>query len=457
MHQRFLVMAITLAAATLVLLGSHRLWQRMGSPAIALDETGGDLYAPEMLDPMIDLDRALLGEEPEVLSELVEELTVRAAPTPEVHFTTTATLDHPTLLHRICRHDAATWQTIETTLSDATTEEEGALLAAASVHGCMRPARAESCAWAQSALEEHATSRLHVAWQLLAHCNDEEALRWLDREEAPPRAQAQFMVLREALKDRPLRRPAQLERALDALGQRDAIADILVHYAEIANLDEAVQRADFDVDFALRLHPDLRTTALNALEACAQVDEPLTAELCFRRLAAQDRTRAGLLTAPPRIAASFAESMGRFPTRDSMDAFLATQGLPENPHARWPVVLPVDALVARGIAFPIASFESDGTARTLHALLDAVGLTEAVVETDALGMHIYSHGNAIDLHATTLQPIVAMYAFDRLAARPLAASCTFGWSELPHVICAPPSVLTQLASAGFFRTDATAP
>lgn len=444
MHQRFLLLAITLAAAILVLLGSHRLWQRMGSPTIALDEANEQLYEPALLENL-EGNRGAFAE-----------LPLREAPTPGVHFTAINALTHPTLQHRICRHDTATWQELEASLSDATTEAEASSLAAVSVHGCLAPARAQTCAWATAALDQHATARLQVAWQLLAHCTDEEALPWLDREDAPPSAITQFMSDREALGDLPLRLPAHLERAIEALHASEAMASILARYAPITDLDGALQSPSFDVDFALRLHPALRDQALTSLEACAQ-GEVLTAERCFRHLAAQDRTRASLVMAPARLAPLFPASFTRFPTRASIDAFLDAQGVPASTRPHVPFVVPIDVLVARDAAFPVANFERDGLAKTLHAMLDAVGLTQAVVEVDAQGAHVYNDGNAIDLLDNALQPIVAIYAFEQLAPDNAPNACVFAWSDMPYIVCAPRSALTELASAGFFQTDDTTP
>lgn len=456
MHQRFLVLAIALAAATLVLLGSHRLWQRMGSPAIAVNEASGSFYDPTLLDPMLDPDPVLAEGDRNDFSHLVEELPVREAPMPEVHLTSLNSLSQPTLQHRICRHDATIWHELESTLSDSTSEADAVSLATVSVQGCLAPARTETCAWARSALDEHATERLQVARQLLAHCTDDEALPWLDREDAPPSALTQFMSLREALRDLPLRLPAQLDRAIETLQVHDAMAGILGHYAEITDIERALQSPSFDVDFALRLHPEMRAQALTSLELCARSDG-LTAEPCFRRLAAQDRTRASLVMAPPRLAPLFPASFARFPTRASIDEFLNAQGLPTSSRSHPPFVLSIDVLVARGAAFPTANFERDGLAKTLHALLDAAGLTQAVVEVDAQGAHVYNGGNVIDLTDSPLQPIVAIYAFERIAPDGAPASCVFAWSDMPYIICAPRSALTQLASAGFFQTDATTP
>lgn len=448
MHQRFLVFAIALAAATLVMLGSHRLWQRMGSPAIALNEATGDLYEPSLpgLDPF------LAGTDQGDLSSFVEELSVREAPTPEVHLTSLSALSHPTLQHRICRHDIAIWQELEHALSDSVSEADASALAAISVEGCIAPARAESCAWARSALEEHATERLQVAWQLLAHCNDDEALLWLDRNEAPLSAITQLMSSRDALHDLPLRQPARLDQAIETLDAQGAMAEILARYAAPTDLAHALESPSFDVDFTLRLHPELRPQALDILEACAQRAD-FVAEQCFLRLAALDRTRASRATVPPRLAQRFPESFARFPTRASVDDFLNSEGLPTHTRSHSPFVFPIDVLVARSVAFPVANFDSDGLAKTLLALLDAVGLTQAVVELDPQGAHLYNEGTAIDLLATTLQPVVATYAFERLAPHGLSASCATVWSDMPHVVCARPAALAHLASAGFFRTD----
>ena len=455
MHQRFLVLAITLAAAVLVLLGAHRLWQRMGSPAIAVDEAGGSPYDPALLDPMRALD-PVLAEDGDDFSDLVDELPIREAPTPEVHLTSLTSLSQPTLQHRICRHDAAIWQELESAVHDSTTEADAISFATVSAQGCLAPARSETCAWARAALDQHATERLQVAWQLLAHCTDDEALHWLDHEDAPPSALTQFMSLRQALGDLPLRLPAQLDRAIETLHAEDAMAGILGHYAEITDLERALQNPSFDIDFALRLHPNRRAEALTALESCAQSVD-LASERCFRRLAAQDRTRASLVMVPPRLAPLFPASFARFPTRESVDDFLNAQGMPEGAHPHSPFVLPIDVLVARGAAFPIANFERDGLAKTLHALLDAAGLTQAVVEVDAQGAHLYNNGNVIDVLDNALQPIVAIYAFEQLAPDNAPNACVFAWSDMPYIVCAPRSALTELASAGFFQTDDTTP
>ncbi len=45
MHQRFLLVAIAIAALVLAVLGAHRLWERSGSPS---NDLGSALMMPEL-------------------------------------------------------------------------------------------------------------------------------------------------------------------------------------------------------------------------------------------------------------------------------------------------------------------------------------------------------------------------------------------------------------------------
>lgn len=508
MHHRFLYVALTLAAVALVMLGAHRLWERMGSPSVELDEQAGfDLAGAVMPE------ESFLGEEAIDLATVADDLPMRDAPTPSVSLTSLHDLSHPTLRHRICRHDEGLWQTIDAALLSTPANDAIAhALGEASVTGCVIPAREATCGWALSALDQHATERLHVAYALLALCDDAQALLWLDREDAPTRAIGEFMVLREALHDPPLRLPARLASAVaEGLATQGAwslpaIAETLAHYDEeeaqqmLLQLHDAastdaresvalamhyvrdargqalhreacarspeggmrcrgmdlaseLRSASFDLDFALRRQPERRDEALALLEACVSEADPFVAERCFRRLASLDRTRAALAPVPPRMAPVF--DFETFPSRTSIEAFVEAQGIGPVVRRNVAIALPIDALVARGAAFPVSEFTEGGAAQTVLALLDAAGLTNAVVELDAEGFHIYREGTVIDLHEATMQPIRAVYAFRRLEEPATHdALCTFAWADMPYLVCARPSALAQLEAAHVFVADA---
>ena len=507
MHHRFLYVALTVAAAALVLLGAHRLWERMGSPSVNLDEQAGfDLAGAVMPD------RGFLGEEAIDLATLANDLPMHDAPTPNVALTSLHELSHPTLRHRICRHDEALWQAIDAALVSTPANDAIAhALGEASVTGCLLPEREATCSWALSALDQHATERLHVAYSLLAHCDDAHALAWLDREDAPARAVAEFMILREALHDPPLRLPTRLSAAVGegltvpfawsvsamaeslarydedeaqrillqlhsaaAPDDRESVA-LAMHYVRdergqalhrearspeggmrCRGMDFAseLRSASFDLDFALQRHPERRDEALSLLERCASDADPFVAERCFRRLASLDRTRAALAPIPPRLTLLF--DFARFPSRASMETFVESQGIGPVVRLNVPIALPIDALVARSAAFPVSEFREDSAPRTVLALLDAAGLTNSVVEVDAAGLHVYRGGAVIDLHDAMMQPILAIYAFARLEEPATHdALCTFAWADLPYIVCARAPALAALEDAHVFIADTT--
>jgi hypothetical protein len=214
MQERFLQVAIGIAAVVLVVLGARRLWERMGAPS---NELASALTLSAELAGAGGMPSGLLDEAPgsEQGGFFVADLRERAGtPSGPQEPTSLAGPWPAPFADALCAGDDAAWMQVSA-LVDALdpvqppSSEAIDALAAIALAGCMRPGSARTCAWATEAITRGA-AHAPFGWALLAHCGDEVALPLLDRADAPGPAVIRFLVAREAMGRRPVRLPAYL-------------------------------------------------------------------------------------------------------------------------------------------------------------------------------------------------------------------------------------------------------
>lgn len=219
MQERFLQVAIGIAAVVLVVLGVHRLWERMGAPS---NELASGLTVPAGLAAAEGMLSGLVDEAPgsEQDGFFVAEVREGAGMPSGSHVPTSLAGPWPgPLADAVCAGDDAAWSQVSAlvdALGPAQPPSSEAIdaLAAIALAGCMTPESTRTCAWATEAITRGG-AHAPFGWALLGHCGDEVALPLLDRVDAPGPAVIRFLVAREALGRRPVRLPAYLLQAVE--------------------------------------------------------------------------------------------------------------------------------------------------------------------------------------------------------------------------------------------------
>jgi len=286
-QQRLLVVAIVICGVILVLLGAHRIWQRVGAPSSQLESA---LAIPSVVSAAMPsglLDVSPVSERDGFLVATMTES--RGAPsTPR----TPGTLTDPwsaTFADDLCAGRESAWDALEAMVASA---PPGAIDAALGTriaelvsHGCMVAESEQACRFARAALDASDVSA-PIAWQLLAHCPDEVALPLLDRVDAPASAILRFVLDREALGRRSVRLPAyMLQSVTSALASTrpeapfafHQLAAALGHYddpsatrALVAMYEVAPGYAREVIGISIRFPDDDRSRAIHQ-ESCATV------------------------------------------------------------------------------------------------------------------------------------------------------------------------------------------
>jgi hypothetical protein len=294
MQQRFLQVAVVIAAIVLAVLGAHRLWQRSGSPsgelasALALPGLAAEGLAAE------GMPSGLTDEPPgeERGGFFVADVTEFEGRPSEPEAPTSLSPPWPaTFADDLCAGDEPAWATLSSLIDalgpDAAPDTE-ALEVVASVAraGCFTPRSERACAWAVDAIARGAP-RAPFGWALLSHCVDDVALPLVDRVDAPGWAVLRFVVDREGLGRRPVRLPAYLFQSVElglaapeparARFPFTELATALGHYddpvatrALVAMYAVAPGYARETVGISIRFADDDRSRAIHQ-ESCATV------------------------------------------------------------------------------------------------------------------------------------------------------------------------------------------